>query len=151
MPSCCMLTQWCACVDQCSDNQQLLYPACSGIDSNSLMKCNGTVLDIFSDTSLCCQHSSETAANAPIRRKALHLQPRTAHKKLKMAVAKRKGQVKVSRHLCRYASQLSSVASQLKLRADGKLPPLGASFGWSSKNTVSSDASLPAAEGKQPA
>lgn len=107
-------------VDQCSNRQQLLYPICSGIDNNSLMKCNGTVLDIFSDTSLCSQHSSETAANASFRKKALYLQSRAAHKKVKLGVAKvvrdRKGQVKVSSESRICCQQYSTVKPVLVFR-----------------------------------
>lgn len=71
---------------------------CSGIDTNSLMKCNRTVVDIFSDISLCSEHLSETTPTAAVKRKGTHLQPRAASKKVKVGVAKaiqKKGMVKV--------------------------------------------------------
>lgn len=89
--------------DQCSDYKQLLYPSCSGVDPNSLLKCNSTVLDIFSEASLCCKHSSEALSSGLTKRKTPHAQPRPVQKKLKTGVAKavRKGgsmQAKVSPH-----------------------------------------------------
>lgn len=79
--------------DQCSDYKQLLYPSCSGVDPNSLLKCNRTVLDIFSEASLCCKHSSEALSSGLTKRKTPYTQPRPVQKKPKAGAAKavRKG------------------------------------------------------------
>lgn len=76
--------------DQSSDPKQLLYPSCTGIDSNSLIRCKQTVLDIFSDTLLCPKHSSEaTPSTHSTKRKAVpQAQFRPPPKKPKLGVAK---------------------------------------------------------------
>ena len=66
----------------------MLYPTCSGIDSDLLVKCNKTVLDIFSDTSLCPKHSSAMTGVSVKRKVPTRVQPRAGHKKVKVGVAK---------------------------------------------------------------
>lgn len=71
-------------LDQSSDSTQLLYPSCTGIDSTSLVKCNKTVLDIFSGNLLCSKHSSEAAP----WKIGQHIQSRSIQKKAKIGVSR---------------------------------------------------------------
>lgn len=108
---------------QCNDSGQLLYPMCCGVDS---IKCKNTVLDIFSDSSLCTKHLSDS--NSIKRKSALHVSTRTLHKKVKVGTSKvvRKG------------------SGKLKLKADRKGPSPIASSEWSSNSDSSN---LPLTEG----
>jgi hypothetical protein len=66
------------------------------------MRCNRTVLDIFSDISLCPQHSSEVAPITAVKRKSVQ-QPRSVTKKVKMGVAKKAaGKVRGHMQQCRH-------------------------------------------------